>query len=72
MASISANETFQQLAKCLYNSNLHFIVTETLYSAQIIIRKIFLNGKTGPASDFLTVARKNRSCDLILNNEEVQ
>ena len=72
MASISASETFQQIAKCLYNSNLHFIVTETPYSAQIVIRKRFLSGKTGPASDFLSDARQNKSCDLILVNEELQ
>ena len=72
MASISASETFQQLAKCLYNSNLHFVVTETPYSAQIVIRKIFLSGKTGPASDFFPDARQNKSCDLILVNEELQ
>ena len=54
--TISAVETYHQLVKQLYRSNLHFYSSETPFSAHILIRKRFLKGKTGPDPDFLTEA----------------
>ena len=48
----SAIETFQQLVTQLYGSNLHFYLSETPFSAQILIRKRFLKNKTSPSSNF--------------------
>ena len=47
---MAANETFQQLVQKLYTSNLHFHLSETPFSAQILIRKRFLRDKCGPSS----------------------
>ena len=74
MMSISANETYQHLVKILYDSNLHFVVTETPYSAQIVIRKRFLKNKSGPSSNFLSErnTRQDDISDFILKNQEIQ
>ena len=50
--TLSASETYQQLIKKLHGSHLHFYLSETPFSAQICIRKRFLKGETGPATDF--------------------
>ena len=47
--TMSASETYQQLVKKLYQSQLHFCLTETPFSAQIVIRKRFLKDQTGPS-----------------------
>ena len=47
--AISPNETFLQIKKLLYHSNLHFHLSETPFSAQIMIRKRFLKGTEGPS-----------------------
>jgi len=54
--AISASETYQQLEKQLYRSNVHLYSLETPFSAQILIRKKVLKGETGPGPDFFTEA----------------
>ena len=43
---MAANEMFQQLVQKLYSSQLHFHITETPFSAQILIRKRFLKDRS--------------------------
>ena len=62
---MAANATFQQLVHKLYSSNLHFHLSETPFSAQILIRKRFLRDKGGPSS-FLSVSE-----DVSKLNEQV-
>ena len=50
--TFSASETYQHLIKKLHGSNLHFLLTETPFSAQILIRKRFLKGELSPKTDF--------------------
>ena len=50
--TVPASETFQQLVLKLYQSQLHFYLSETPYSAQITIRKRFLKDKDGPSPMF--------------------
>ena len=50
---MTAHETLQQLVQNLYTSNLHFHLTETPYSAQILIRKKFLKNRIGQSSTTL-------------------
>ena len=50
--TLLASETYQMLIKKLHGSHLHFYLSETPFSAQICIRKRFLKGETGPATDF--------------------
>ena len=50
---MTAHETFQQLVQNLYTSNLHFHLTETPFSAQILIRKKFLKNRIGQSSTTL-------------------
>ena len=40
---MTANEMYQQLLQNLYSSQLHFHLTDTPFSAQILIRKKFLS-----------------------------
>ena len=46
---MTANEVFQQLVQKLYSSHLHFLLSETPFSAQIMIRKKFLNDRIIPS-----------------------
>ena len=48
----SASATFQHLVLKLYQSQLHFCLTETPYSAQIVIRKRYLKDQSGPSLQF--------------------
>ena len=41
----TANEMFQRLVQTLYDSHLHFYLSETPFSAQICIRKKFLKDR---------------------------
>ena len=50
---MTAHETFQQLVQNLYTSNLHFHLTETPFSAQILLRKKFLKNRIGQSSTTL-------------------
>ena len=50
--TFSASETYQQLIKKFHGSHPQFCLPETPFSAQICIRKRFLKGETGPATDF--------------------
>ena len=47
---MTAHETFQQLVQKLHTSHLHFHLTETPFSAQILIRKKFLKDRIGSSS----------------------
>ena len=51
--TITSNEIFRQLVQTLYSSNLHFHLSETPFSAQILIRKKFLNDRVTPSSTSL-------------------
>ena len=64
MTSIES-ETFQQLVMKLYQSQLNFHLTETPYSAQIIIRKSFLKDKTGPSPWFSPTSVQNEEVDSL-------
>ena len=41
----TANEMFQRLVQALYDSHLHFYLSETPFSAQICIQKKFLKDR---------------------------
>ena len=50
---MTAHEMFQQLVQQLYSSHLHFHLTETPFSAQILVRKKFLkDGTSSTALNF--------------------
>ena len=59
----SASATFQHLVLKLYQSQLHFCLTETPYSAQIVIRKRYLKDQSGPSLLF--------SSDETTENDEI-
>ena len=63
---MSANKTFQQLVQKLYSSNLHFHLSESPFSAQILIRKRFLNNEVGPSSSFQEDEEISKLKDQIL------
>ena len=70
--TITANEMFRQLVQTLYSSNLHFHLSETPFSAQILIRKKFLNDRMAPSStSFLsqTETAQNQVLELQKNIE---
>ena len=49
MTEVSAHEVYQDLVQKLRHSHLHFVLSETPYSAQILLRKRFLKEAKGPA-----------------------
>ena len=59
----SASATFQHLVLKLYQSQLHFCLTETPYSAQIFTRKRYLKDQSGPS--LLFSSDKNSQNDEI-------
>ena len=59
---MTANEVFQQLVQKLYSSHLHFLLTETPFSAQILIRKKFLNDRTIPSSS-ASILQSEENCN---------
>ena len=59
--TFSASETYQHLIKKLHGSNLHFLLTETPFSAQILIRKRFLKGELSPKTDFYSHEASSRN-----------
>ena len=69
----TANEIFRQLVQTLYSSNLHFHLSETPFSAQILIRKKFLKDRiTDPSSTSSfsqTETAQNQIRELQKNNE---
>ena len=50
---VSPHKVSQQLINHLRLSNLHFKMTETPYSAQIILKKRFLKEASGPSVEML-------------------
>ena len=52
----SAHDVCQQLLYQLRMSNLHFDVSETPHSVQIMLRKRFLKDSKGPATFFLSIS----------------
>ena len=71
--TISASETYQHLVKKLRGSHLHFHLSETPFSAQILLRKRFWKGESGPASEFyhdevsskIVEKKEEKSSDII-------
>ena len=63
--AMSANKTFQELVKKLYESDLHFLMTETPFYAQIMIRKKFLKHRTGPRPTATDVAASIANSEVI-------
>ena len=49
MTEVSPQEVYQDLVHQLRHSHLHFVLSETPYSAQILLRKGFLKEAKGPA-----------------------
>ena len=47
---MTPNEVFQQLVQKLYSCQLHFHLSETPFSAQILIRKKFLDNRLAASS----------------------
>ena len=64
-----ATEAFQQLVQKLYESKLHFCLTETPFSAQISIRKKYLKPRNSPSA---SVTPKDEISDLKTQNLELQ
>ena len=60
----AASATFHHLVLKLYQSQLHFCLTETPYSAQIVIRKRYIKDQSGPSLQF--------SSDKNAENDEIQ
>ena len=71
--AISANETFQQIVKQLYQSesNLHFHVSGILFSAQKLINKRFLKETTGPSPAFPSFKNETKVQDdeVLIHNK---
>ena len=63
----TASETFQQLVQKLYHSHLNFYLTETPYSAQIVIRKRFLKDTNGPSPSFSPTSIQTEEVDRLHN-----
>ena len=63
---MAAQEVFHQLMYQLRSSNLNFILSETPYSAQILLRKRFLKEASGPSSNFSSL---NQNHDTELQNK---
>ena len=57
--TVSAQEVCHQLLYQLRQSNLNFQVSETSYSAQILLRKRFLKESLGPAPYFNLPSTQN-------------
>lgn len=76
MMSMAVHKIFQHLIEKLYQSGLHFHLSETPFSAQILIRKKLLKDRTGsPFSDNCTqdeklASLKNKISELQKNVEE--
>ena len=49
MVDVSPQYVWQELLQMLRDSNLHFLLTETPHSAQIMLRKRFLKDAKSPA-----------------------
>ena len=60
---MDAHNVFSQLLQELRFSNLHFILTETPYSAQIMLRKRFLKGSEGTAAPTSLQRPLKQECD---------
>ena len=70
---MTANEVFQQLVQKLYSSHLHFLLSETPFSAQILIRKKFLNDRTTPSSSAsILQSEENYNNQIIELQKKVQ
>ena len=72
---IAVHEIFQQLVQKLYSSNLHFHLSETPFSAQILIRKKFLVDKSGVSSSALNCRNEEISdlkCKIVELEKQVE
>ena len=70
---MTPNEVFQQLVQKLYSTHLHFHLSKTPYSAQILIRKKFLNDKQDPLSTSTASTFSNEEvCTLNVKISELQ
>jgi hypothetical protein len=56
MVDVSAHDVCHQLLYQLRMSNLHFAISETPHSVQIMLRKRFLKDSKGPATVFLGIS----------------
>ena len=76
MMSIAVHKIFQHLIEKLYESGLHFHLSETPFSAQILIRKKMLKDRTcSPFSDNHSqdkelASLKNKISELLKNVED--
>ena len=69
MAAIT-NQVFQQLMEKLRLSNLNFLVSETPYSAQIMIRKRFLKDTDCPEPGFQDISNEAFKENIKILKEE--
>ena len=72
---MAVHEIFQQLVQKLYSSNLHFHLSETPFSAQILIRKKFLVDKSGVSSSALDCRNEEVSdlkCKIVELEKKVE
>ena len=65
-----ANTVCQQVLDQLKCSNLNFIISETPYSAQIMLKKRFLREVSGPSASFNSSVDHNASEKLHALNQE--
>ena len=72
--AMSVNKTFPELVQKLYESDLHFLMSETPFSAQIMIRKKFLKHRTGPRPPATDTAADIANSEVIdsLKNKIIQ
>ena len=54
--AMSVNKIFQELVQKLYETDLHFCMSETPFSAQILIRKKMLKNRTGPSASATAIS----------------
>ena len=73
MAMSSVNKTFQEIVQKIYDSDLHFLMSETPFSAQIMIRKKFLkHSRTVPSATDAAAAIANSEVIDSLRNQIIQ
>ena len=64
---MTPSEVFQQLVQKLYSSHLHFHLSETPFSAQILIRKKFLDDRLPSPSTSTGSALSNEDVSNLTN-----
>ena len=68
----TASEIFQLLVQKLRQGHLNFHLTETPYSAQILIRKRFLKDKTCPSPSFFSDVNKFQNEENTVDERHVE